>query len=98
MLTNVWWQNLVLRNGPARAGYQLVESKQTAVIDNSSAVVVASSSPEWALFSDIININGRTLLSGMTPVAIADIERVSPAWFREAGIKVCDRVLRRRSC
>lgn len=74
-----YFQNLTISNGSLRSGYQIASADNThAQVHRSSTMVFAAQPPMYALYHEILNINGTNCMTTMCPI---ELNAISQTWL-----------------
>lgn len=85
-----YFQHLGISNGPLRSGYQLAASDQVnAQVYRTSTLTIATQPPRYALYHELVNLNGINYMTTMCPV---DLQVVPSAWLASLPQQPADRV------
>ncbi|CAF1394380.1 unnamed protein product [Rotaria sordida] len=88
-VTAGYFQNLAISNGSLRSGYQLASSdKINAQVHRSSTLTFAAQSPKFALYHDILNLNGVNCMTIMCPV---ELQAIPQGWLASLPQQPTDR-------
>jgi hypothetical protein len=88
-VTAGYFQNLAISNGSIRSGYQLASSdKINAQVYRSSTLTFAGEPPKFALYHDILNLNGINCMTTMCPV---ELRTIPQGWLASLPQQPADR-------
>jgi hypothetical protein len=85
-----FFQNLVISNGSLKAGYQLAAAeKMNAQVYRSSTLTFSRKPPTYAIYHEILNLNGTNCLTTMCPV---ELQTIPKRWLASLPRQPADRV------
>ncbi|CAF2955296.1 unnamed protein product, partial [Rotaria sp. Silwood2] len=85
-----YFQHLAISNGPLRSGYQLAASnKINAQVYRTSSLTIATQPPKYALYHELVNLNGINYMTTMCPV---ELQALPPGWLASLPQQPADRI------
>jgi HrpA-like RNA helicase len=89
-ITAGYFQNLAVSNGSLKAGYRLISNENTnAQIYRSSTITFEKQPPKFAVYHDILNLNGTNCMTVICPI---QYEWLPDVWLRSLPRQPADLV------